>query len=160
ADIKGLKLRTGSTPVEIALMKAYGANPTPVDWAQLYSALQQGVVDGTVAVPLAPFVGSKLYEVAKPYMAIGFRHNAIPIYINQKKFDSLSPAHQKILLEAAAEAEKFNGEYARKLVKSSADELGKVGIKIYHPTKAEMDQWLSVRQQVWEQIANEYKGKI
>src|SRR5574342_613964 len=83
ADIKGLKIRTASTPVEISLMKAYGANPTPVDWGQLYSA------------------------------AVSFRMNLLPIYINQKKFESLTPSQQKALLDAAAQVKTVTGQWAR-----------------------------------------------
>ena len=48
-DIKGLTIRVISTPVEMAIYKAWGANPTPVDWGQTYTALQQGVVDGMLS---------------------------------------------------------------------------------------------------------------
>ena len=160
ADIKGLKLRTASTPVEISLMKAYGANPTPVPYAQVYSALQQGVVDGNAATPLPPSASLKLYEVTKYYLAIGFRMNLLPIYINQKKFDSLTPSQRKALLDAAAQVKPLAGQWARDKVKSSIAELGKAGVPIYHPTKEEMAQWLSVREKVWQQIADEFKGKI
>ena len=160
ADIKGLKLRTASTPVEIALIKAYGANPTPVDYGQLYSALQQGVVDGNAATPLPPSVSIKLYEVAKYYVATGFRYNLLPVYINQKKFDSLTPFQQKALLDAAAQTEALAGQYARDKVKSSIETLEKNGVHIYHPNKEEMAQWLSVREKVWQQVADEFKGKV
>jgi TRAP-type C4-dicarboxylate transport system substrate-binding protein len=160
ADIKGLKLRTASTPVEISLMKAYGANPTPVDYGQLYTALQQGVVDGNAATPLPPAVSIKLYEVTKYYVAVGFRYNLLPVYINQKKFDSLTPFQQKALLDAAAQTEALAGQYARDKVKSSIEILEKAGVHIYHPTKEEMAQWTSVREKVWQQVAEEFKGKI
>jgi TRAP-type C4-dicarboxylate transport system substrate-binding protein len=160
ADIKGLKVRTASTPVEIALMKAYGANPTPVDYAQLYSALQQGVVDANAATPLPPYVAIKLYEVTKYYVAVAFRMNLLPIYINQKKFDSLTPAQQKVLLDAAAQTKALAGQYARDKVKAAIETTEKAGVHIYHPTPDEMAQWTSVREKVWQQVAEEFKGKI
>src|SRR5574342_152427 len=121
ADIKGLKIRTASTPVEISLMKAYGANPTPVDWGQLYSAVQQGVVDGNAATPISPYAAIKLYEVTKYYVAVSFRMNLLPIYINQRKFDSLTPSQQKALLDAAAQVKPLAGQWARERVKASID---------------------------------------
>jgi len=160
ADIKGLKIRTASTPVEIALMKAYGANPTPVDWAQLYSAVQQGVVDGNAATPISPYAAIKLYEVTKYYVAVSFRMNLLPIYINQKKFDSLTPSQQKALLDAAAQVKPLAGQWARERVKASIDLIQKAGTQIYHPTKDEMAQWTSVREAVWQQVAEEFKGKV
>jgi len=160
ADIKGLKIRVTSTPVEIALMKAYGANPTPVDWAQLYPGIQQGVVDGNAGTPLPPYAAIKLYEVTKHYVAIGFRHNLLPIYMNQKKFDSLTPSQQKALLDAAAQVKPLAGQWARDKVKSSIEATEKAGVRIYHPTKAEMAQWMSVREAVWQQVADQFKGKV
>jgi len=160
ADIKGLKLRSTSTPVEIAVVKSYGANPTPVDWGQLYTALQQGVVDGNAGTPLPPYASIKLYEVTKHYVAVGFRNNLFPIYMNQKKFDSLTPFQQKALLDAAAQTEALAGQYGREKVKAAIDEVKKAGVEIYHPTKDEMAQWVSVRETVWQQVANEFKGKI
>jgi TRAP-type C4-dicarboxylate transport system substrate-binding protein len=160
ADIKGLKLRSTSTPVEIALVKAFGANPTPVDWGQLYSALQQGVVDGNAGTPLPPYAAIKLYEVTKYYLAIGFRNNVFPIYMNQRKFDSLTPSQRNAILEAAAQTETLAGQYGRDKVKSAVDEVTKAGVKIYHPTKDEMAQWMAVRETVWQQVADEFKGKI
>ncbi len=160
ADIKGMKIRTSSTPVEINLMKAYGANPTPVQYGQLYTALQQGVIDGNAATPLPPCASIKLYEVTKYYTAIGFRFNLLPIYMNKKKFDSLTPSQQKALLDAAAQVKPLAGQWARDKVKSSIAEYEKAGVPIYHPTKDEMAQWVSVREQVWKEIAEAFKGKI
>ena len=160
ADIKGLKIRVTSTPVEIALMKAYGANPTPVDWAQLYPGIQQGVVDGNAGTPLPPYAAIKLYEVTKHYVAIGFRHNLLPIYMNQKKFDSLTPSQQKAVLDAAAQVKPLAGQWARDKVKASVEATEKAGVRIYHPTKAEMAQWMAVREAVWQQVADQFKGKV
>jgi len=160
ADIKGLKIRTASTPVEIALMKAYGANPTPVDWAQLYSAVQQGVVDGNAATPISPYAAIKLYEVTKYYVAVSFRMNLLPIYINQKKFDSLTPSQQKALLDAAAQVKPLAAQWARDRVKASIELILKAGTQIYYPTKPELAEWMSVREAVWKQVAEEFKGKV
>jgi len=159
-DLKGLKIRTSSTPVEINLMKAYGANPTPVQYAQLYTALQQGVVDGNAATPMPPAAAIKLYEVTKYYTAIGFRFNLRPIYINQKKFDSLTASQKKALLDAAAQVKPLAGQWARDKVKSAAAEFEKAGVHIYKPNSEEMAKWLSVREKVWNEIVEAYKGKI
>jgi TRAP-type C4-dicarboxylate transport system substrate-binding protein len=160
ADIKGLKLRTASTPVELFLIRAYGANPTPVDYAQLYSAVQQGVVDGNAGTPLPPYAAIKLYEVTKYYVAIGFRMNLLPVYMNQKKLDSLTPFQQKALLDAAAQTKPLAAQFARDRVKIAADAVEKAGVHIYHPNKEEMAQWTSVREKVWQQVAEEFKGKV
>lgn len=160
ADLKGLKIRTSSTPVQLALFKAYGANPTPVDYAQLYSALQQGVIDANGATPLVPYASIKLFEVCKYYTAIGFTNNLLPIYINRNKFDSLTPSQQKALVDAGAETEQAAGQDARNLVQKATDETEKAGVQIYHPTKDEMAQWTAVRADVWKVAADQYPGKV
>ena len=160
ADIKGLKIRVGSSPVELFLMRAYGANPTPVDYGQLYSAMQQGVVDGNAATPLPPFAAIKLYEVAKHYTAIGFRMNLLPIYMNRKKFNSLTPFQQKAILDAVEQTKPLSAQWARDRVKSAAEEVAKAGVHIYIPNKEEMAQWMAVKEKVWQEVANEFKGKV
>jgi len=160
SDIKGLKIRTSSTPVEVSMMRAYGANPTPVQYSQLYTALQQGVVDGNCATPLPPMAAIKLYEVIKYYTAIGFRFNLLPIYINQRKFNSLTPSQQKALLDAAKQVEPLAGQWAVEKVKSAAEEFEKAGVHIYHPTKEEREQWMAVKDDLWKEVAAANKGKV
>jgi len=159
-DLKGLKIRVTSTPVEIAIVKAYGANPTPVDWAQLYPALQQGVVDGNAGTPITPYTAIKLHEVTKYYLAIGFRFNLLPIYMNRQKFNSLTPFQQKAILDAAAQVKPLAGQWARERVKASIDIINKAGVKMHFPTKEERAQWHSIREKVWKEVADQFKGKV
>lgn len=160
ADIKGLKIRVVSTPVDLATFKAWGANPTPVDWGQTYAALQQGTVDGE-NIPLPIVLGVKHYEVVKYNLRLDYQMIFQTFFINQKVFDRLSPAHQKILLEAAAEARAWNWRDASQRVKKAEEELTtKHGVSVYTPTREEWNQWAAVRDQVWTEVAEQQKGKI
>lgn len=160
ADIKGLKIRVVSTPIDLATFKAWGANPTPVDWAQTYTALQQGTVDGE-NIPLPIIWGVKHYEVIKYDLRLDYQMIFQTFYINQKKFDALSPAHQKILLEAAQEARAWNWKDAAERVDKIAQELtSKHGVTIYKPTPEEYAQWAAVREKVWQEVAEQQKGKV
>jgi len=116
--------------------------------------------DGNAATPITPAAAIKLYEVTKYYTSIGFGFNLLPIYINQKKFDSLTASQKKALLDAAAQVKPLAGQWARDKVKSSAAEFEKAGVHIYKPNKDEMAKWLSVREKVWKEIVESYKGKI
>ena len=160
ADIKGLKLRTMTTPVDQALFKAWGANPTPVDWAQLYSALQQGVVDGSTGSTLPAYASIKMYEVTKFYLAMGFRNFTLPMFINAKKFNSLTSAQQKALMDAGVEAGAFNRKDALGFVERALDATKKAGTQVYFPTPDEYAQWTSVRDKVWQDVAEHFKGKV
>src|SRR5262245_41511432 len=93
-DIKGLKIRVISTPVELAIYKAWGANPTPVDWGQTYTALQQGVVDGMQS-NLPPVWSGKFDEVVKHNIRLNYTSSFVQVFISAKKLASLSEANQK-----------------------------------------------------------------
>ena len=160
ADMKGLKLRTYSSPVDMTLFRAWGANPTPVDFGQLYSALQQGVVDGSTGSTLAAYAGIKLYEVTKYYLALPFKCFMMPLYMNAKKYNSLTPAQQRVLHDAAQEAMVFNRKDAVEWVNRALVATQKAGVTIVFPTQDEYAQWTSVREKVWQDVAAQFKGKI
>jgi TRAP-type C4-dicarboxylate transport system substrate-binding protein len=149
-----------TTPVDLALFRAWGANPTPVDWGQLYSALQQGVVDGSTGSTLPAYASIKMYEVTKFYLALPFRNFVLPLYMNAKKYSSLTPGQQKALMDAAEEAKAFNRKDAVKFVNRALEATKKGGVTIVFPTPDEYAQWAAVREKVWQEVAEQFKGKI
>ena len=160
ADLKGLKIRTVSTPMDMATFKAWGANPTPVDWAQMYSAMQQGLVDGTQNSPLN-LVPSKHQEVLKYVYCINYQLEFEVNFINRKVFDSLSPEHQKILVDCAAELQDWDWKYKREvLTKERLQELRDFGLVVTFPTMEERVLWESIREKVWNEMAEKFKDKL
>lgn len=160
ADIKGLKIRVVSSPVDLATIKAWGANPTPVDYAQLYTALQQGTVDGE-GLPLSPFHADKHYEVVKYGVRLGYQSAVEMFFINPKKFASLSPQHQQAMMEAAKEAQEWGRKNLPGYLDNAVEQMIKAtGFQYYKPTPEEYAQWASIRESVWKQVAEEQKGKI
>ncbi|MGH7308733.1 MAG: TRAP transporter substrate-binding protein [Candidatus Rokuibacteriota bacterium] len=108
-DFKGMKIRVIPSPLLSAQYDAWGASPTPVDFKELYTALQQGLVDGQENPP-GTIVDVKLYEVQK-YMTEsrhGFLHYVM--MFNKKWFDAQPKANQEILVQAMKEA----GRWERK----------------------------------------------
>ena len=154
ADIRGLKIRAVATPVDVGTFKAWGANPTPLaDFGQLYTALQQGVIDGE-GISIGAVLAAKHYEVIKYILRIDYQMLFTQLFVNEKKFTSLSPAHQKAILEAAEETKKWQYEYARTDLRDKAiSELGGKGVTVYTPTPAEYAQWASIREQLWKEVA-------
>ncbi|MBP1933864.1 TRAP transporter substrate-binding protein [Ammoniphilus resinae] len=110
ADLAGLKIRVPDSKVRVAMFKEIGANPTPMDFSEVFTALQQGVVDGQEN-PLPTIKGGKLEEVQK-YMSIT-NHTYTPAFLVASKvwFDKLSPEDQKFLTDVANEV----GDDIRKL---------------------------------------------
>jgi tripartite ATP-independent transporter DctP family solute receptor len=111
-DFKGRKIRVMPAPVIREQFKALGASPVPIDFHELYNALQQGVVDGQEN-PLTTIVTMKFYEVQK-YMTLSSHALIAYVFVASKKFyDSLPSHYQQLLREAARKA----GPYQRNLVR-------------------------------------------
>ncbi|ABD80530.1 TRAP transporter substrate-binding protein [Saccharophagus degradans] len=102
-DLPGMKIRVLSSPSAIAMVKAMGGSATPISWSELYTSLQQGVVDGAEN-NLPSFYLSKHYEVCK-YLILD-EHTAIPdvLIIGTHTWDNLSPQQQQWLSLAMKEA--------------------------------------------------------
>ncbi|MEL7563466.1 MAG: DctP family TRAP transporter solute-binding subunit [Dehalobacterium sp.] len=98
ADMKGIDIRVMESPVYIGLFKALGANPTPINFGELYTALQQGTVDAEDN-PASIVYTSKFYEVQKYYSLTGHTLSFGGIVINEKFFNSLSEKQQNIIKE-------------------------------------------------------------
>lgn len=102
-DVKGLKIRVQQSDLWIALVQAMGANPTPMNFGELYSALQTGVVDGAEN-NWPSYESSRHFEVAKFYTIT--EHSLTPevLVMSKRSFDKLSAEDQKIVREAAKES--------------------------------------------------------
>jgi tripartite ATP-independent transporter DctP family solute receptor len=159
ADIKGLKMRVTGSPVNVATMRAWGANPTQVDWGQIFSALLQGVVDG-YDNQLTSSYGLKHYEAIKYAVDINYQLTFNTVFMNQHKFQSLSSEHQKIILEAAKEAEEWQHNWARGSAAKIIPAMREKGMTIHEPTAEEYAQWASVRDKVWQEVAGVLQGKV
>lgn len=113
-DLKGLKIRVPPNPDRIKMFQSWGANAGPLNFSELFSALQTGVFDGQEN-PLAQITSAKLYEVQKYLSVTG--HVYTPTYLTASKtwFAGLEPAAQKLLTEAAVEVGRNSRERGAKL---------------------------------------------
>ena len=130
ADLKGFKLRTPVSPVMMAMARSWGAEPTPIDLGELYLSLSTNVVDGQEN-PVPTIAANKLNEVQK-YMTVT-RHIMTPliIFINEKKFQELGAANQKILLDACAEAKALNDKLT--IDAEGPEAIKKLGMTVVEP---------------------------
>jgi TRAP-type transport system periplasmic protein len=106
-DLKGLKIRTIQNPVHIAAWKILGANPVPMAFGEVFTALQQGTIDGQEN-PYEMIYSNSLYEVQK-YMILT-RHVRAMIWfgVSEKFWKTFSPEQQKIFADTAVEAAAYN----------------------------------------------------
>jgi tripartite ATP-independent transporter DctP family solute receptor len=137
ADMKGLKIRTMQIPAHMEMMKALGANPTPIAWTELYNALQMNVVDGQEnSVPTISL--GHINEVQK-YLTLDrhvYSNHIFPI--SAKWFNQQPTVYQVIIQEGALVA----SETARRMTRIQRSTLladfRKGGMEIYDPTPAEL----------------------
>ncbi|NLC39122.1 MAG: TRAP transporter substrate-binding protein, partial [Clostridia bacterium] len=125
-DFKGQKIRVMEAPVIIEQFKAWGANPVPIDFAEVYNALQQKVVDGQEN-PFQSLVDMKFYEV-QDYIIVS-DHGYLPYLLVFSKawYDRLDPDLQKILWEAGLEAAEYQKALCLKAREDSIKKLEQEG---------------------------------
>jgi len=106
-DLKGLKMRTMENPVHIAAYKQFGIITTPMAFPEVFTALQQGTVDGQEN-PLSVIISAKFDQVQKYLSLTGHVYSPCIFLMSKEAFDKLTPADQKAFLEAAKEGVKAN----------------------------------------------------
>ena len=135
-DIAGLKLRVIPNAINVDWVKALGANPTPLAFPEVYAALEQKAIDGQEN-PLSVILANKFFEVQKHLALTSHQYNPQSIIFSKKVWDTLSPAEQKILQDAASEAAKHQRQVNRDAVASQLDALKKAGMQVTEFSAAE-----------------------
>ena len=121
ADMQGLKFRVPQSAVLIAAYKAFGGSPTPISWAETFTALQQGVVDGQCYGYIG-FKAMKFNEANQKYLTeVHYTYQLQPLVISERVFKKMTPEMQKVIVDAGKYAQdavlKFqleNAEAAKK----------------------------------------------
>ena len=133
-DLTGLKIRTQESPTSVKLVNALGGSATPISWGELYTALQQGVVDGAENNPPS-FYTSKHYEVCKYYSLD--EHTSVPdvLLISTVIWDDLTDQEKQWIQEAADESYQYEKELWREATAKALEEVQKAGVKVYYPEK-------------------------
>ena len=106
-DLKGLKMRTMENPVHMQAYKAFGIIPTPMAFTEVFTALQQGTVDGQEN-PLSVISAAKFEQVQKYMTLTGHVYSPALILMSKAQYDKLSAADKQAFLDAAKEAVKAN----------------------------------------------------
>ncbi len=158
-DLRGLKIRTRPSPVEIAIVRRLGGLPTPVDWAEIYTAVRQGTVDGLVSQYLW-IDSTKLSEVIRYVTELNVNAPVSIGYINLRFWNRLPPDVQEIISRAALETEPLGLKWDREEEATVKDRLRKLGIAIYVPTPAEKAEWKRKAAGVWDEMKDRIPGDL
>ena len=111
-DLEGLKIRVQPAPISIRMMELLGAVPTPMNYGEVYSSLQTGVIDGAEN-DFVSYLTSAHYEVAPNYVEDGHLSPPAVLIMNKSKFDSLPADQQEAIKKAGHEAALFEREIMR-----------------------------------------------
>ena len=133
-DIKGLKIRVMESPTAVRLIQSFGGSPTPVSFGELYTALQQGIVDGAENNPPS-LLTSRHYEVCKFYSLN--EHTAVPdmMIVSTKVWERLSDQEKQWLQEAADESATYQYKLWAESVEESMRILQEAGVEVSYPDK-------------------------
>lgn len=135
-DAAGLKLRVIPTPINTAWVKALGANLQALPFAEVYSALQTGVVDGqenTASVTAAV----KFWDVQKYFTQTNHQYGVQSVAVSKKFWDQISDTEQKIIADALYEATLYQRTLARNQASAALDQLRKNGVQVLELSPAE-----------------------
>ncbi|WP_203333679.1 DctP family TRAP transporter solute-binding subunit [Planococcus beigongshangi] len=153
-DLKGLSIRTIENEIQVDTLRALGANPTPMPWGELFTAMQQGVVDGQQN-PIANIHSAKFYEV-QDYLTITNHHYGPSIFLVSEIFWNKLSEEEQQLVDKAIKA--GNTEAKRVMREQNAAQLQEVeeyGMTITELDDSEIDRMRELAQPVIEKYSEE-----
>lgn len=148
-DIKGLKVRTLESKVHVDSWKLMGANPTPMSFTQLFTALEQRVVDGQEN-PYGIVVTSKLDEVQKYLTSTGHVYNALVVMMSKATWDSLSDKEREIIKSTAEEMRDYQRKLNEEEDQKSVVALKGKGMKLSDLNPGEKEKLRAIVQPVYD----------
>jgi tripartite ATP-independent transporter DctP family solute receptor len=153
ADLKGMKMRVPNSPDDVKLWGAMGAVVTSMPWAEIYSAVQAGVINAFEST-IASYSGSKLYEVAKHIS--NTKHAIMPSWlgISEISWNKLPPQYQKDLLEVCEEVGRIFTDAGEKYDVELLKEAEKYGVKVVEVDSA---AFMKIAQPMQDEIAAKLK---
>jgi len=156
ADLKSMKIRVQNSAMSMKLVEAMGGSPTPISWGELYTSLDQGVVDG--AENNSPsFRQSRHYEVCKYYILD--EHTRLPdmLMISVRVWQHLTPEQQQILQDAVDESVVYQRKIWAEAEQADLKAVEEAGVKIIYPDKAPFRA--SVKS-VWDEFEGTEIGEL
>jgi TRAP-type transport system periplasmic protein len=128
-DAKGLKIRTMENRVHLAAWKEAGLNPTPMAWGEVYTALQQRVIDGQEN-PVAVYYASKFWEVQKNFSLTAHVYSPSPFLMSKKTFDAMPKEDQELFVKTSYEVGAFQRKINRDAEEAKLQEIAGKGVTV------------------------------
>ena len=154
ADLKGIKLRVPEGKWRVRMFQAYDANPSPMKFSELFTALQTGVMDGQEN-PFTQIYSAKLQEVQKYLSLSGHVYTPAYLTVGQTKWNSLPPDVRKVLEDTAKETQAWVYEVA---AKDDTDLLGKLKQAGMQVNDVDQDAFVAASKPIYEEFGKEVPG--
>lgn len=154
ADLKGLKVRTMENPIHLAAWKALGANPTPMPFSEVFTAMQQETIDGQEN-PVPTIYLQKFYEVQDFTTLTGHVYGPHIMLMNADLFNSFSDEEQKIIMEAAQESALYQRDMNRQMASDYVSELRKEGMTVTELSASEKKAFQDAVQPIYSQFEDQ-----
>jgi tripartite ATP-independent transporter DctP family solute receptor len=153
-DLKGLKLRVPEGKWRVKMFQAYGANPSPMKFSEVFTALQTGVMDAQEN-PFTQIYSAKFQEVQKYLSLTGHVYTPAYVVVGSRKWATLPADVRKILEDTARETQSFVYEYAEKDDTALLEKLKAAGMQVNVPNK---EAFIAASAPVYDEFAREIPG--
>ena len=153
-DLQGIKLRVPEGKWRVKMFQAYGANPSPMKFSEVFTALQTGVMDGQEN-PLAQIASAKFYEVQKYLSMTGHVYTPAYLVMSASGWKKLAPDVQKTLEEAARQTQDFVYQTGARMDEDLLAKMKKAGIKV---NDADKDAFIKASKPVYDEFSKEVPG--
>ena len=155
-DLQGLKIRVSKNNIAIETFKSWGLDPIPMAWAEVFPALQQGVIDGQEN-PYTTAISSKFFEVQKYITEIHYLIWSGPIIVSERFYQGLPEDLQEALNRAGEEAAQYEREVSAQETKAAKIELVELGMTLSGAPEDEA-KWQEAAKALWPSFADEIGG--
>ncbi|MEX0730821.1 MAG: TRAP transporter substrate-binding protein [Aquisalimonadaceae bacterium] len=152
SDFEGIKIRLPKNSVMLDTYNALGANPTAIDWGELYGALQQGVADGLEGPPHG-MVDMKFTDFLKFYSYVPVFHGLAVVLVNDDWFNALTPAQQEGVLRAGREAGDYQRWVSAKAHVGGLGQMAELGVTVNAPEN--LDAFMTAVEPVWDKYRDD-----
>lgn len=154
ADLEGIKLRTPKGTWRVKMFQTYGANPTPMAFSEVFTALKTGVIDGQEN-PLAQIYSGKFQEVQKYLSLTGHVYTPAYVVVGKDYWESLPEDVRQILEETAKETQAYVYEQAAALDVDLLQKLKEGGIEV---NEADKDAFIAASGPIYDEFSTTVKG--
>ncbi len=158
ADMKGVKMRTINSPLQIEFIKSLGGNPTPVAWGELYTSLQTGVVEGTknAATDIVP---TKMYEAVKYVTLDEHAYLFALCWMSDAWLQSMPTDLQDLVIDGVQQASMIQSDWNKEYDARALKEFVGFGGEIYVPSPEEKATFVEARDKMKVWFADKYGDK-